>query len=58
MAITVFVRQAADVGVQLMFCNTYHLLVHPGAEIIGKVLVLKDACFFFCFLRAHAFSCF
>ena len=21
-------------GLQLMFCNTYHLLVHPGAEVI------------------------
>lgn len=23
-------------GIQLMFCNTYHLLVHPGAEIIAQ----------------------
>jgi queuine tRNA-ribosyltransferase len=23
-----------DLGVQLMFCNTYHLLVQPGAEIV------------------------
>jgi tRNA-guanine family transglycosylase len=26
--------QAAQCGVQLMFCNTYHLLVHPGPEIV------------------------
>jgi queuine tRNA-ribosyltransferase len=27
-------EQAADAGVQLMFCNTYHLLVHPGPEVV------------------------
>lgn len=25
-----------DLDVQLMFCNTYHLLLHPGPEIIKK----------------------
>ncbi|KAL3927155.1 MAG: hypothetical protein SGPRY_002957 [Prymnesium sp.] len=29
-------RHGKEAGVQLMFCNTYHLLVHPGHEIIGK----------------------
>jgi queuine tRNA-ribosyltransferase len=24
----------AEVGIQLMFCNTYHLLVHPGADVV------------------------
>ena len=23
-------------GTQLMFCNTYHLLVHPGADVVAK----------------------
>lgn len=27
-------RQADAAGMQLMFCNTYHLLVHPGADVI------------------------
>ncbi|MCK4499270.1 tRNA-guanosine(34) transglycosylase [Candidatus Babeliales bacterium] len=27
-------RTVQDLGVQLMFCNTYHLLVQPGTEII------------------------
>ena len=27
-------RQAHECGVQLMFCNTYHLLVHPGPQIV------------------------
>ena len=27
--------QSADCGVQLMFCNTYHMLVHPGADLVG-----------------------
>lgn len=30
----VSIRQAEDMGVQLMFCNTYHLLVHPGPDIV------------------------
>jgi queuine tRNA-ribosyltransferase len=25
-----------DIGLQLMFCNTYHLLLQPGTEIIKK----------------------
>jgi len=25
-----------EVGLQLMFCNTYHLLVQPGTEIVRK----------------------
>ena len=28
-------EQAADAGVQLMFANTYHLLVHPGSDVIA-----------------------
>ena len=28
-------EQAAACGVQLQFCNTYHLLVHPGAEEVA-----------------------
>ena len=27
-------EQASESGVQLMFANTYHLLVHPGAETV------------------------
>lgn len=27
---------ADDLGVQLMFCNTYHLMLQPGTEIIKK----------------------
>jgi len=29
-------EQAREAGVQLMFCNTYHLLVHPGPEVVDK----------------------
>ena len=29
-------RHSREAGVQLTFCNTYHLLVHPGPDIIGK----------------------
>ena len=29
-------RGADETGVQLMFCNTYHLLVHPGPDVIEK----------------------
>ena len=29
-------RCAREAGVQLMFCNTYHLLVHPGADIVAQ----------------------
>lgn len=25
-----------EIGVQLMFCNTYHLLLHPGPEIVAQ----------------------
>ena len=28
------VRQADEAGMQLMFCNTYHLMVHPGADVV------------------------
>ena len=28
--------QAALCGVQLMFCNTYHLLVHPGPDVVAE----------------------
>ena len=27
-------RDAEEAGLQLMFCNTYHLLVHPGPEVV------------------------
>ncbi|MFA6066227.1 MAG: tRNA guanosine(34) transglycosylase Tgt [Candidatus Babeliaceae bacterium] len=27
--------QANDLGIDLMFCNTYHLLVHPGTEVVA-----------------------
>jgi len=27
-------RRADELGLQLMFCNTYHLLVQPGPEVI------------------------
>uniref|UniRef100_A0A7S0J2P7 tRNA-guanine(15) transglycosylase-like domain-containing protein n=1 Tax=Calcidiscus leptoporus TaxID=127549 RepID=A0A7S0J2P7_9EUKA len=29
-------RQSREAGTQLMFCNTYHLLVHPGPEVVRK----------------------
>lgn len=29
-------KTVSDIGLQLMFCNTYHLLVQPGAELIKK----------------------
>lgn len=29
-------EQSLAAGVQLMFCNTYHLLVHPGPEVISQ----------------------
>jgi len=29
-------RQSKEAGVQLTFCNTYHLLVHPGTDVIGN----------------------
>src|ERR1700730_8149793 len=25
-----------QLGLQLMFCNTYHLIVHPGADIVAQ----------------------
>ena len=28
-------EQASAAGTQLMFCNTYHLLVHPGPEVVA-----------------------
>jgi queuine tRNA-ribosyltransferase len=30
------IGQVDDQGVQLMFCNAYHLMLHPGPEIIEK----------------------
>ncbi|KAK3285940.1 hypothetical protein CYMTET_6475 [Cymbomonas tetramitiformis] len=27
-------RQADDANLQLMFCNTYHLLLQPGPELV------------------------
>ena len=29
-------QQAEQIGVELMFSNTYHLLVHPGADVIER----------------------
>mmetsp|Transcript_7559 Transcript_7559/g.22414 ORF Transcript_7559/g.22414 Transcript_7559/m.22414 type:complete len:546 (+) Transcript_7559:197-1834(+) len=29
-------QEAAAAGVDLMFCNTYHLLVHPGADVVAN----------------------
>ena len=29
-------RHSVEAGVQLMFCNTYHLLVHPGPDIVDR----------------------
>ncbi len=29
-------KTVSDIGLQLMFCNTYHLLLQPGAELIKK----------------------
>jgi len=29
-------KQLEDIGLQLMFCNTYHLLLQPGAETIKQ----------------------
>ena len=29
-------RHSRDAGTQLTFCNTYHLLVHPGPEIVRR----------------------
>ena len=28
---------SAEMGLSLMFCNTYHLMLHPGAELIHKM---------------------
>ena len=28
-------EQAVAAGSQLMFCNTYHLMVHPGSEVVA-----------------------
>lgn len=35
-------EQAAAAGVQLMFCNTYHLLVHPGPDVVTEAGGLHD----------------
>ena len=29
-------KQVDDLGLQLMFCNTYHLMLQPGADVIQK----------------------
>jgi len=29
-------KMVDDLGLQLMFCNTYHLLIHPGVDIVKK----------------------
>ena len=31
-----------DLGVDLMFCNTYHLLVHPGVDVVAEFGGLHD----------------
>ena len=33
----VTLEQADSVGMQLMFCNSYHLLLHPGPEHIQSM---------------------
>ena len=30
-------KMVSDIGLQLMFCNTYHLLIQPGAEVIQSL---------------------
>lgn len=30
-------KTVEDIGLQLMFCNTYHLLLQPGAETVKKM---------------------
>jgi hypothetical protein len=41
-------RQADEAGQQLVFCNSYHLLLHPGPEIIeGTSDCLGDCLFSF-----------
>jgi hypothetical protein len=35
-------RHARDAGVQLMFCNTYHLLVHPSPDVVSGAGVLSS----------------
>jgi hypothetical protein len=29
-------RHSKEAGVQLTFCNTYHLLVHPGSDVVRR----------------------
>jgi len=29
-------EMVSSIGLQLMFCNTYHLLLQPGAKVIEK----------------------
>ncbi len=29
-------RSLKDIGLQLMFCNTYHLMLQPGTEVVKK----------------------
>lgn len=29
-------QQVADIGIQLMFANTYHLMVQPGEEVVAQ----------------------
>ena len=31
--------QMEALNIPLMFCNTYHLLLHPGPEVIANVVV-------------------
>ncbi len=35
-------RQADEAGQQLVFCNSYHLLLHPGPEVIEGKRVEKE----------------
>jgi queuine tRNA-ribosyltransferase len=30
-------HQVEQLNIPLIFCNTYHLLLHPGTEVIGKI---------------------
>ena len=32
----IMLNQMAQVDVQLMFCNTYHMIIHPGTDIVKK----------------------
>ena len=35
-------QMVKQIGLQLMFCNTYHLLLQPGADVVEKAGSLLD----------------